>query len=178
MRKKIKKVIPPAKKVIPKENLLGFESADDLYKQLLEKSKFVFPEYKNVVARRCISKHTTNLIASGVYSGKCLAKLKYDGNIRLIKHLEQLAKKGFAFYAKKQHKGMFKLNIKKIKTDWIDIDHQKTEAEFQNEAVNRANTAVENILNIARRYDYCEVASQLEFLQATLEDLFLLNDEK
>ena len=178
MRKKIKKVIPPAKKVIPKENLLGFESADDLYKQLLEKSKFVFPEYKNVVARRCISKHTADLIASGLYSGKRLVKLEYSRNIRLIKHLEQLAKKGFAFYTRKQHKGMFKLNIERIKTDWIDVDHQKTEAEFQNEAINRANAAVKNILSIARIYDYCEVASQLEFLQAVLEDLFLLNDEK
>ena len=58
MRKKIKKVIP-------KENLLGFDCESDLYSKLLEKSNLVFPEYK-LIAQMAICRLLTNLIVSGL----------------------------------------------------------------------------------------------------------------
>lgn len=167
MRKKI------VREIIPKENLLGCESKEDLFNRLLDKSQFVFPEYKPL-ARQYISKHTANLVALGIYSKGKLVELNGNSNsrnVRLIKHLEKLAEKGLAVYAKRQYKGKFKFNIDKIKTDWLDIDHKKIKSEIQAEAIMRINTAIDGILAMTKDYNCCEIASQLEFLKASLEDL-------
>lgn len=157
----------------PLENLLGCSSKLDLYNKLLEKSALVFPEY-NVVARRGISRHTADLIlATDCFNGQFI-ELKYKfntRNLRLIKHLDKLAERGFAIYVKAQHRGKFKINIERIKIGWLNIDHQKTDFEFQKEAVARINVSMKNILDISQKYEQysCQIAAQLEFLEANLE---------
>ena len=159
---------------ILKENLLGYSSEYYLYKQLLLKSKFVFPEY-DTRSRQGISRYVTDLIVSGAYSGDQLVEIKRNfntQNLRLIKHLEKLAEKGFIIYTKLQYKGRLKFNLERVQNGWLNADHEKTKAEFEKETIDRINTAIENILAMAHKteeYNSCEIASQLEFLQASLE---------
>lgn len=165
MRKKIDN------SAVSKENLLGFDTEFDLYSKLFEKSVFIFPEYETR-ARKGVSKHMANLLALGVYSGERLVDVKYNfntRNIRLVNHLTILAEKGFVVYARKQNKGKLKLNIQKIKLDWLNADHQKTEDEFYADAFRRINVAMKNILSVAQNYNCMQIAAQLEFLFASLE---------
>lgn len=161
-----------------KKNLLGYASVIELYNQLLRNADFVFPEY-GIKAKECISRHTANLIKTGVYSTGQLVELHGNSNsrnVRLIKHLEKLAQKGLAVYAKRYYKGKFKLNIDKIKSDWLDINYKKSDDELQAEAINRTNLAIKKILNMIQKYDCYDVTSQiasnLEFLVASLDELF------
>lgn len=159
MRKKIKK---------PKENLLGCISEDDLYSKLFEKSSLVFPEY-GLTAKRNICKHLAELIASDLYSGDGLANFSYKQNKQLSKHLENLAIKGFAVFIKGQYKGTLKLNTDKIKKDWLNIDHQKTNDELEKEAFNRAEIAANKILDMRRKENCFDIARWFEFLLANLK---------
>ena len=158
MRKKIKK---------PKENFLGCISEDDLRNKLFEKSSLVFPEYE-MRARKGICKHLTELIASGKYSGDKLAKSDWPRNPQLTKHLENMAKKGFVFFVRGQYKGKIKLNLDKIKRDWLDIDHQKTNDELEKESFNRAQSAANEILDMMKEERNFDITCRLEFL---LEEL-------
>lgn len=156
------------KKIIkPKENLLGCESEDDLYSKLFEKSSLVFPEY-GLTAKRGVCKHLAKLIASGKYSGDKLAKSDWPRNPQLTKHLENMAKKGFVFFVRGQYKGKIKLNLDKIKKDWLDVDHQKTDDELEKEAFNRAESAANEILDIMKEEKNFDITCRLEFL---LEEL-------
>lgn len=159
------------------ENLLGCSSSHVLYTKLLDKSIFVFPEYGKR-ARQGISKHTTNLIVSGVYSSGDFVDFSYNKNYRLFYHLKKLAEKGFASYANGKRKGLFKLDLEKIKTGWLEIDHKKTEDEFKSEAIQRIERSVGEILHNSRILIdkqnvlpiLSDVASNLEILVVNLEN--------
>lgn len=156
------------KKIIkPKEDLLGCISEDDLRTKLFEKSNLVFPEY-GLMEKKCVCKHLTELIASGKYSGDKLAKSDWPRNPQLTKHLENMAKKGFVFFVRGQYKGKIKLNLDKIKKDWLDVDHQKTDDELEKESFNRAESAANEILDIMKEEKNFDITCRLEFL---LEEL-------
>lgn len=150
-------------KVIPKEDLLGFESEFDLYNKLLEKSDFAFPEY-GLMKKKCVCRHLAKLIASGKYSGDKLANSDWARNPQLTKHLENMAKKGFVVFIRGQYKGKIKLNMDRIKKDWLNIDHQKTNDELKKEAVERAKSAANGILNMIQDENCFDITCRLEFL--------------
>lgn len=151
------------KKPKPKQNLLGCESEGDLYSKLFEKSNLVFPEY-GLTAKRGVCKHLTELIASGKYSYDKLAKSDWAPNPQLTKHLRNVAKKGFAVFGNVKNKGALKLNINKIKKDWLNIDHRKTNDELKKEAVERAKSAANGILNMIQDENCFDITCRLEFL--------------
>ena len=147
----VRRKINTDKNNVSKENLLGYSSEYYLYKQLLLKSKFVFPEY-DTRSRQGISRCVTDLIISGAYSGDQLVEIKRNfntQNLRLIKHLEKLAEKGFVAYTKLQYKGRLKFNLKRVQDDWLNLDHEKTSAELEKETLDRINNAIEDILAMA-----------------------------
>ena len=152
------------KKIIkPKENLLGCASEDDLRTKLFEKSSLVFPEYE-MRARKGICKHLTELIASGKYFGDKLVSSYWARNPQLTKHLRNMAKKGFAVFGIVKNKGALKLNTEKIKKDWLNIDHQKTNDELEKESFNRAQSAANEILDMMKEERNFDITCRLEFL--------------
>lgn len=150
-------------KVEPKENLLGCTSEADLYNKLFEKSIFVFPEYGKT-ERKGVSKHLTDLIASGKYAGDKLENFSYNCNRQLAKHLKNLALNGFVTFGIVKNKGALKLDIEKIKKDWLNIEHQKTNDEFKKETVERAKSAANGILNMIQEENCSDITCRLEFL--------------
>lgn len=155
------------KKPKPNENLLGCESEEDLRIKLFEKSSLVFPEYE-MRARKNICKHLAKLVASKKYSGDELASSDWARNPQLIKHLKNMAKKGFLVYGIVKNKGALKLNMEKIKSDWLNLDHPKTNDELKKEAFWRAEVATNEILKMRQKCNYFNIACRLEFL---FEDL-------
>lgn len=155
-------------KVEPKENLLGCTSEADLYNKLFEKSIFVFPEYGKT-ERKGVSKHLTDLIASGKYAGDKLERFSYNYNRQLAKHLENLALKGFVIYSKGQNKGVLKLDTEKIKKDWLDIERKKTNEQLGEEAKSRIKKVVCEILDMVRDKNCFDIARRLEFLLLELK---------
>lgn len=152
------------KKIIePKEDLLGCASEDDLYSKLFEKSSLVFPEY-GLTAKRGVCKHLAKLIALKEYSENKLAKSDWAPNPQLTKHLRNMAKKGFAVFGNVKNKGALKLNTEKIKKDWLNIDHQKTNDELEKEAVERAKSAANGILDMIQGENCFDITCRLEFL--------------
>ena len=123
MRKKIKKVIP-------KENLLGFDCESDLYSKLLEKSNLVFPEYKTI-AQMAISRHLARLIISGLYFGDELVEFPGEHSGQLLKYFKKLADNGFITYKKRKNELLLKLNINKIKKDWLGIECQEEQIKVE-----------------------------------------------
>lgn len=156
-------------KVEPKENLLGCTSESDLYNKLLKKSDLVFPEY-GLMEKKCVCRHLTELIASGKYSDNELVSFSWIGNNQLGKHLKRLAEKGFVIYGIVKNKGALKLNTEKIKRDWLNLDHQKTENEFKEEAFKRAKFAANKIFKEMQDKNCFDIACRFEFLLAELEN--------
>lgn len=152
----------------PKESLLGCTSEADLYSKLLKKSNLVFPEY-GLTERKGVSKHLTNLIVSGKYVGDKLERFSYNYNRQLAKHLENLALKGFVIYSKGQNKSVLKLDTEKIKKDWLNIEHQKTNNELEREAFKRAKIAADKILDMRKKENCFDIACRFEFLLADLK---------
>lgn len=165
MRKKVEKVIP-------NENLLGFESEFDLYNKLLEKSDFAFPEY-GLMKKKCVCKHLAKLIASRRYSGDELVSSDWARNPQLVKHLKNMARKGFVVYGIVKNKGALKLNMEKIKRDWLNLDHQKTDDELEREAFRRAKIAADEILDMRKKENCFDIVNQLEFLSVKLKSKVL-----
>lgn len=155
-------------KIEPKESLLGCTSEADLYDKLLKKSALVFPEY-GLTERKGVSKHLTNLIVSGKYVGEKLERFSYNYNRQLAKHLENLALKGFVIYSKGQNKSVLKLDTEKIKKDWLNIEHQKTNNELEREAFKRAKIAADKILDMRKKENCFDIACRFEFLLADLK---------
>lgn len=151
----------------PKESLLGCTSETDLYDKLLKKSNLVFSEY-GLMEKKCICRHLAKLIASGKYSGDELVSFSWIGNNQLGKHLKRLAEKGFVIYGIVKNKGALKLNMEKIKSDWLNLDHPKTNDELKKEAFWRAEAATNEILKMRQKCNYFNIACRLEFL---FEDL-------
>lgn len=156
-------------KAEPKENLLGCTSESDLCSKLFEKSKFVFSEY-GLMEKKCVCRHLTELIASGKYSGNELVNFSWIGNNQLGKHLKRLAEKGFVIYGIVKNKGALKLNTEKIKKDWLNLDHQKTDNEFKEEAFKRAKFAANKIFKGMQDKNCFDIACRFEFLLAELEN--------
>ena len=154
-----------------KENLLGYDSEFDLYKQLLDKSIFVFPEYEKR-ARQGISKHTANLIAEGTYSSNKFIPFSYGKNDRLFYHLKKLSEKGFASYPSGQRKGYLRLNLKNIKTDWLEANCQKTNEEFKDRTIERIAMSLERISQGA--HELINESDSLTFLSDVAANLELL----
>ena len=123
MRKKIKKAIP-------KENLLGFDCETDLYNELLKKSDLVFPEYKTI-AKMAISRYLARLIISGLYFGDELVEFPGEHSGQLLKYFKKLADNGFITYKKRKNELLLKLNINKIKKDWLGIECQKEQIKVE-----------------------------------------------
>ena len=164
MRKKI------VREIIPKENLLGCESKLDLYDKLFEKSILVFPEY-NITARRGISKHTVNLLATGLYSDK-FTSLPYEANRRLFYHIKKLAEKGFVSYASGKRKGQIRFNLKTIKTMWLDASYRRSEQEFKEVAFDRIDASLKKILlNVRELMGVTGILDILSDAASTLETL-------
>ena len=77
-----------------------------------------------------------------------------------------------------KRKGLFKLDLEKIKTGWLEIDHKKTEDEFKSEAIQRIERSVGEILHNSRILIdkqnvlpiLSDVASNLEILVVNLEN--------
>lgn len=162
------------KKIIePKEDLLGCDCEVSLYSKLFEKSDLVFPEY-GLMEKKCACKHLANLIMSGMYKNK-LAKSAWAPNVQLTKHLRNMAKKGFAVFGNVKNKGALKLNTDKIKKDWLNLDHQKTNDELEKEAVERAKSAANEILDMIQGENCFDITCRLEFL---LEELKLGKSEE
>ena len=72
------------------------------------------------------------------------------------------------FFVRGQYKGKIKLNLDKIKRDWLDIDHQKTNDELEKESFNRAQSAANEILDMMKEERNFDITCRLEFL---LEEL-------
>lgn len=156
----------------PKESLLGCTSEADLYSKLLKKSDLVFPEY-GLMEKKCVCRHLAKLIASGKYSGDELVSFSWIGNNQLGKHLKRLAEKGFVIYGIVKNKGALKLNMEKIKRDWLNLDHQKTNDELKEEALKRAKFATNKIFKTMQEENYFDVVRQLEFLSVKLKSKVL-----
>lgn len=154
-------------KAEPKENLLGCMSESDLYNKLLKKSNLVFPKY-GLMGKKCVCRHLTELIESGRYSGDRLVSSHWARNAQLTKHLRNMAKKGFLVYGIVKNKGALKLNTGKIKKDWLNIDHQKTNDELEKDSFNRAKSAANEILDMMKEKRNFDITCRLEFL---LEEL-------
>ena len=126
------------------DNLLGYGSKLDLYNQLFKNSAFVFPEY-NTKARQGISKHTADLLASGVYSGSEFIAFSGSKNNRIFYHLKKLAEKGFVSYANGKRKSKMRFNLDNVKSKWLKIDHQITDEEFETMAIGRIDESIKII---------------------------------
>lgn len=161
---------------VSKKNLLGFDTEFDLYTKLFEKSVLVFPEYETR-ARKGICKHTVKFITSDVYSSGKFVTFSPASNTRVFYHLKKLAEKGFISHASGRRKGKIRFDINKIKTGWLELDHQKTKDEFISEAVDRVNNSIEDIKSkvksLSVEHDILvvlsDVASSLEILADDLE---------
>ena len=154
----------------PKESLLGCTSEADLYSKLLKKSNLVFPEY-GLMEKKCVCRHLAKLIAAGKYSGDGLVSFSWIGNNQLGKHLKRLAEKGFVIHGIVKNKGALKLNTEKIKNDWLNIDHQKTNDESEREAIERAKSAANGILNMIQDENCFDITCRLEFLFEELKSI-------
>lgn len=179
-----KKIIKDIVSDVLRDNFLGCKSEYDLYNKLFEKSKFVFPEYE-VRARKGISKHTANLIASGIYSGDSFVTFSAAKNTRVFYHLKKLAEKGFVSRASGRIKTKMKFNLDKIKTGWLEVNHQKTDSEFEKEAIERIDKSMKKIKDEIQTLIgnkgiltiLSDTASSLEILSADLEN-FKFSHEK
>lgn len=156
----------------PKESLLGCTSEADLYSKLLKKSNLVFPEY-GLMKKKCVCKHLAKLIASRRYSGDELVSSDWARNPQLVKHLKNMARKGFVVYGIVKNKGALKLNMEKIKRDWLNLDHQKTDDELEREAFRRAKIAADEILDMRKKENCFDIVNQLEFLSVKLKSKVL-----
>ena len=84
-----------------------------------------------------------------------------------------MARKGFVVYGIVKNKGALKLNMEKIKRDWLNLDHQKTDDELEREAFRRAKIAADEILNMRKKENCFDIVNQLEFLSVKLKSKVL-----
>lgn len=131
---------------------LGFNSKNELFENLFEKSIFIFPEL-DISDRWNAACYMTYLIQKSILLGLYddIITFSYKGNAKdqeLVCSLARFSSKCFANYMIEKNVICVKLNRKLIKKLWLKADHKITERELRIQFINTITGSIREILNV------------------------------